>query len=258
MKHEQATIRSFIVRHKRERYLGFLSKPKTWAAKFTQALAHFGDIEPGCKRSIPPSKQNPRDIARILIAKGSPGFCYVMSEHPDWDGRDWVLLDALEEVVGSDMGTIISCIPGQLAFLETEDERCILEKAKKPLRPPQRIRFIASKIHPGSNLEEGIFQPAYRLRDDWEVDQHQREELGRLLGWFELHLPSPAVLDDPRNSSAISWFKSESEECISMVWSLVHILEENGVIIRKIRTGQPGHVLYEDDFQIVATPFGKV
>ena len=134
MKHEQATIRSFIVCHKRERYLGFLSKPKTWAAKFTQALAHFGDIEPGCKRSIPPSKQNPRDIARILIAKGSPGFCYVMSEHPHWNGRDWVLLDALE-VVGSDMGTIISCIPGQLAFLETEDERCILEKAKEPLRP---------------------------------------------------------------------------------------------------------------------------
>lgn len=256
MQHEAATIRAFVVRRKQARYLGCVSNWKT-RTRLTHELAHFCGIDSTCKRAIPPSRQNPGDIARILIAKSSPGICYLISEHPDWDGKEFPLLEAVNRLVGSGVGTIMSCIPGRLAFIETEDERFVLERVRKPLRPPQRIRFIAPTIHPDSGVEEGIFRPAYRLRDDWEVPAHHREELWWLLDWFDHCLPAPEVLHDPRNKRAICWFKSESTECISNVWSLVHIPEENGVVIKKIRTGHPGHVLYEDEFQIVATPFGK-
>lgn len=48
LKHEIETIRSFIVRRKRERYIEFVSNPKT-RTKLTYQLAHFKDIEPTCK-----------------------------------------------------------------------------------------------------------------------------------------------------------------------------------------------------------------
>jgi len=35
---------------------------------------------------------------------------------------------ALKETVGRQMGTILCCIPGHLAYFENEDERFILER----------------------------------------------------------------------------------------------------------------------------------
>ena len=111
MRHEYQTIRSFISRQKRARYMEFVSAPAT-RKKFTHALAHFRDIDPGCKRTIPASRQTPREIFRILSAKGAFGFCYLITEHPELDGRDFPLSDALEQIVGSGLGAILSCIPG--------------------------------------------------------------------------------------------------------------------------------------------------
>ncbi len=232
-----------------------LLNPKT-RTKFTRALAHFRDIDPGCKRAVLPSLQSPKGIEQILIAKGAPAVCYLIAEHPKMDGRELPLTEALEETVGSGMGAILSCIPGQLAFIETEDERFILEKLKKPLRPRQCVRFIASKIDPDSRVEEGIFSAAVRLRD--EGPRYQREELRSQLDWFNQHLPEPAPLNHPRNKRAISWFKCESKDCITRIWSVVHILEENGVRIEKITADHPpGNVIYEDEWQVVAKPFGE-
>ena len=243
------------MRSKRERYLGFVSDPKT-RTRFTHALAHFRDIDPTCIRSIPPSRQTAREIGRILQTKGSYGVCYVITEHPDLDGRDLPLSDALNEVVGRGIGAILSCLPGQLAFMETEDERFILEKDKKPLRPPLCVRFIASQIDADSRVKEGIFVAAYRLRDEGDIPSYQRQELRSQLQWFSEHLPLPPPLLEPRNARAISWFKSESKECISRVWSVVHLLEENGIVISKITTEDPGYLVYEDAYQVVAWPSG--
>lgn len=256
-KHEVETIRSFIVRRKRERYLEFVSNPKT-RAKLTHQLAHFKDIDPACKRSIIPSLQNPRGIAKLLIARGAPGYCYLISEDPRLDGRELQLSEALDEIVGSGMGAILSCVAGRLAFIETEDERFILEKQKKQLRPRQRIRFVATVIDHDSGARQGIFQVAYRLRDDWDVPEHHRMELRDLLGWFNDHLPVPELLSEPRHKSALSWFKPESKASITRVWSIVRILQQNGVVINKIRTGNPGLVIYEDEWQIVAKPWNEV
>jgi hypothetical protein len=38
---------------------------------------------------------------------------------------------------------------------------------------------------------------------------------------------------------------------------MVHILERNGVYVKKIRTDKPGYVIYEDEWQLVAEPFRK-
>src|SRR5207302_5115420 len=157
--------------------------------------------------------------------------CQPITEHPDLDGRELPLAAALVHIVGRGMGAILSCIPGQLAFMETEDERFILERLKKAPKAREYIRFVAPLIDPDSRVEEGIFMAAYRLRDEGDIPSYQREELRSQLQWFNDHLPVPAPLSESRNRRAISWFKCESKDCISRVWSVVHILEENGIVI---------------------------
>jgi hypothetical protein len=198
--------------------------------------------------------QNPTGIARILETKGAGALCYLITEHPELDGRELPLLTALEQIVGKGMGTILSCLPGRLAFMETEDERFVLEKRKPPTRPKLCVRFIAPLIDADSRVREGIFAAAHRLLDEGDMPGYQRNQLRSLLEWFNEHLPSPTPLRKPGNRTAISWFKCDSKDSISRVWELVHILEDNGIVIDKITTEQPGYVIYEDRWQIVAKP----
>jgi len=53
-----------------------------------------------------------------------------MSSNPEIDEKEMPLREALMETIGMGMGTLISCIPGRLAYLENEDagERYILER----------------------------------------------------------------------------------------------------------------------------------
>jgi len=51
-----------------------------------------------------------------------------MSEDSEIDGRELDLREALEHVSGRQIGTILSCVPGKLAYFESEDERLLLAR----------------------------------------------------------------------------------------------------------------------------------
>jgi hypothetical protein len=55
-----------------------------------------------------------------------------MSASSDLDGQEVDLRAALEDVVGYNDGTFISCIPGRLAYFEGEgpNERYVLERSE--------------------------------------------------------------------------------------------------------------------------------
>jgi hypothetical protein len=57
------------------------------------------------------------------------------------------------------MGTVLSCIPGRLAFVETEDERFILER-HDPLEKREYVRFVIGRKDEESRVEQGISQAA--------------------------------------------------------------------------------------------------
>ena len=70
-------------------------------------------------------------IYELLRDRGAPSRCYVMSASSDLDGQEVDLNEALEDVVGVNDGTFISCIPGRLAFFEGEgpNERYVLHRS---------------------------------------------------------------------------------------------------------------------------------
>ena len=68
--------------------------------------------------SIEPRHQHSPNITDILRAMGAPDTCHVIGgEH---DGKDMELLTALKQIVGYGTGTVLSCIPGKLAYFEGE------------------------------------------------------------------------------------------------------------------------------------------
>jgi len=136
--HEESTIRAFVLQDKQERFLEFLAKPKN-RKKFTQLLAHFRWFDRRFATPIP-WKVDPKlklwerhvqgieNIQRLLQTRGAGQTCWVISEDPTIDGQELNLRAALERVSGSQVGAILSCVPGRLAYFEGEEVSLLLAR----------------------------------------------------------------------------------------------------------------------------------
>jgi hypothetical protein len=252
---EQSLIAAFVKRCKRDRYREILSNPRL-RHKFTNQLAHFTDFDPRYRLPIPSNKLFVGNIAIELQKRHAPSIVFAISEDPTLDQKELPLVEALEQIVGRGMGTVLSCIPGRLAFVETEDERLILER-HDPLEKREYIRFVIGRKDEDSHVEQGIFQAASQVLEWKTITGSGADELNELLAWFNENLEKPASFGRDRLRLGICWFKTGATEHISRIWEIVRILEHNGIYVKKIRTGKPGYVIYEDEWQLVAEPFRK-
>jgi len=125
--HEYEFARNFILPEKRTRYLSLLES-KSGRKKIVNGFNHCRDLDPRFTSRIPGNQSSAESIKAMLRQKGAPDSCYVMSDNPDIDGREMPLTEALSKTVGMDAGTLVSCIPGKLAYFEMEgfDGRYIL------------------------------------------------------------------------------------------------------------------------------------
>ena len=128
MNHEAEFIRRFVVSQRRRRYLSLLESHKG-RKKLLEALNHFDELDPQYARLVPADSQTVNHNEMLLKRKGALDSCHVTSSNADIDDREMSLSEALRETVGSGSGTIISCIPGKLAYFEGEEQnqRYILE-----------------------------------------------------------------------------------------------------------------------------------
>jgi hypothetical protein len=252
---EHSLIAALVKRNKRDRYREILSSERL-RHKFTNQLAHFTDFDPKYRVPIPSNKLFIENIALELQKRHSPSIVFAISEDPALDHKELPLLEALRLTIGRGMGTVLSCIPGRLAFVETEDERFILER-HDPLEKREYIRFVIGRKDEGSHVEQGIFQAAGRALERQNVTRSEADELKELRGWFNENLEKPTSFGRDKLRLGICWFKTETTEHISRIWQMVQILERNGIYVKKIRTDKPGYVIYEDEWQLVAEPFRK-
>jgi hypothetical protein len=126
---DERLLARFFIPNKRDRYVEMIGHPKK-RSKFLRELVHLTHLDPRYILPMPPKKLFPGQILAILTQRGAPQTCWVTSENPGLDGREMPLLEALKQVVGLQMGTLISCIPGKLAYYEGEalGDRWILER----------------------------------------------------------------------------------------------------------------------------------
>jgi hypothetical protein len=253
--HDHSLIAAFVKRSKRDRYREILANPRL-RRKFTDQLAHFTDFDPRYRLAIPSNKLFVENIAVELQKRHSPKIVFAISEDPGLDQRELPLVEALKQIVGRGMGTVLSCIPGRLAFVETEDERFILER-HDPLEKREYVRFVIGRKDEDSHVEQGVFQATAQALEWRDITGSDADELNGLRAWFSENLERPTSFGRDRLRLGISWFKTCATEHISRIWEMVHILERNGIYVKKIRTDKPGYVIYEDEWQLVAEPFRK-
>ncbi|HKW08769.1 MAG TPA: hypothetical protein VJO33_00230 [Gemmatimonadaceae bacterium] len=112
-------VNAFVASPKKERFLTLLGTKKG-RPKLRQTLAHFQDLDPRYAQRLGSDLRTTDAIVALLEQRGAPAICYLLSEDPDLDGCELPLEEAVERVHGRGMGTFISCIPGRLAYFESE------------------------------------------------------------------------------------------------------------------------------------------
>jgi len=124
------------------------------------------------------------------------------------------------------------------------------------------IRFALHRDHPDSGVAEGIMSTANRLADDAAASGDDRAQATALLRWFSDNLSTPTRFNKTvskgsyrRATRGVSWFKASAQEHIDKMGALAVLIERYGYQTQRIRSKQPGYVVYEDDAQIVAEPF---
>jgi hypothetical protein len=120
------------------------------------------------------------------------------------------------------------------------------------------LRFTAPGAVTRARVAPGLFGPAYALWWDRTDDTPALLALRRELDWFDDRLPVPrrfGVKAKGRTwSDGVCWFRDHAREMLAHAFTLAALIEECGVPIERIWTGDPGQILYRDPFQVVAKP----
>ena len=129
MNEEATLISTFVNPIKRKHLIETLANPKR-RHRATAALAHRDDLDPTAIVPLDSAAQTPAAIESALRDRGAGEMCHVISENRAIDGKHLTLKAALEKVVGQGMGTLLSCVPGELAYYEGKgpSDRCILAR----------------------------------------------------------------------------------------------------------------------------------
>jgi len=109
---------------------------------------------------------------------------------------------------------------------------------------------------------KGIFTLSYGLIENNELTNIEEKEIKNILAWFSKYLPVPDKFskkknDAHKNHHGLSWMKSEATEAVEYFWKLKVLLDQAGHHIEVLKVNNPGKVVYEDDLQLVAEPYGK-
>lgn len=132
--HEETLIAAFISKEKQDRYRFLLgSKDPNRRIECLERLNHCRDLNEKYVTWLPReprSTTRDTEIAVLLREKGSPELVYVLACSCPVDGQIMPLLAAMDQTTAAGWGTIISCIPGKLAYYfdEEGERRAILER----------------------------------------------------------------------------------------------------------------------------------
>jgi len=112
-------VNAFIMPERRDRWLSLLGNRRNrW--KILYRLADNRDFNSANLIPVSKGAPDPVAIAEQLRQLGASDEAYVISEIIEVDTKFLPLVDALSQVVGMGLGSIVSCIPGKLAYHEAE------------------------------------------------------------------------------------------------------------------------------------------
>lgn len=124
---------------------------------------------------------------------------------------------------------------------------------------PRFVRYQSTVPH---RTRQGVYLGVFAMVNTLSKQgclSTEQEEFPRVTNrWFDEHLPLPtdAAPDVYSEASpqAVAWFKSSAQEYLARVPGYLRILDAHMIEWNEIVTDDPGAILYEDAFQVVASP----
>jgi len=117
------------------------------------------------------------------------------------------------------------------------------------------IRFVVGTDSEDHRRMTGIFVETRLLCERGALQTYEIERLQEINDWFNEHLPVPPFSSEYLLHKGSCWFKATADDAIKKIWEVVVLLKEHDVPVRVMRSKNPGKVLYEDNFQVVAEEY---
>jgi hypothetical protein len=116
---EVETLRAFIASpRRRERLISVLTTKKRWT-ELDRALSHEDLWDSRYVVSLSADNQNARAVEALLRERGAPPSCRLLGGSRD--GEELDLDEALTALVGTLDACLLICLPGRLAYHESEE-----------------------------------------------------------------------------------------------------------------------------------------
>lgn len=129
--HESLLVTGFIHKDKQNRYATLLKNPKK-RSKILDNLAHsfIRDAKADCCTLLDSGQFQLEHLSSLLGIKHPEAICYVISENTVLDGHSLSFSQAFQSIHQQGFGSIISCIPGEFAYYESEEGFAYILKNK--------------------------------------------------------------------------------------------------------------------------------
>jgi hypothetical protein len=114
---EILTIRKYFRKEKADRYAEFVLSPRT-RSKFVGCLAHLRDLD---FRKFRKLIKNEAYQIREMAGNAKFDTCYVISENKHIDGQFLNIENAIQDTIGSGMGTLLVFGLAEVVYYEGED-----------------------------------------------------------------------------------------------------------------------------------------
>ena len=114
------------------------------------------------------------------------------------------------------------------------------------------VRFVVGTNREQPYNQTGVVAELRLLKESGDLPDYEEGHAKGLFNWLNENLPCPPFQENDWSPDAISWFKDSSQEMIRVFRDIISILEQYGRPVRMITTKEPGTILYEDEFQVVA------
>ncbi len=114
------------------------------------------------------------------------------------------------------------------------------------------VRFVVGTNQESARMQSGVVTELRLLKESGDLPDYEHDHVEELFTWLNDNLPCPPFQDSSWGRDGISWFKPSATAFITHFREMIAILEEHGRFVRMFSTTDPGTILYEDTFQVVA------
>jgi len=119
---------------------------------------------------------------------------------------------------------------------------------------PIFIRFVVDAPGEPADRLDGLFVHTRGLRDESLLEPYEFQWLDELYAWFNAELPCPPFSREQFPADAVSWFRSSATRFVTRMWDLAALLRKHGQPVKMLKSGDPGVIVYQDEYQVVAHP----